>query len=277
MPRTNKRRSHSRHFLTKRRSSSDFAERKSISLSSSDEDEIHYYEEPDKSVDFTDKAMLDNIGDLFALCKEECGSKNVSILVYMLLRHFNLLWRDAEDFLKKIGAMNIVSCHKWSQVFLNEDLDTFVEDGRGGKRRSSFWDCYPELEILAREFSIDACSRKASSFSVQELAGFITKKFYELYDFKKIDDSLIRSVPSLRLDLRRWGILYSSNKLRPYFLGHERMDVVEHRKKVVDYFIQNENNYYRISDGDNPVWIVPSSSNPTILLCKYISVIFFPS
>ena len=148
--------------------------------------------------------------------------------------------------------MSIVSCQEWSKVFLDEDLDAFVEDDRGGRRGSAFWDCYPELEISAREFSIGGCSRKASSFTVQELAEFVTNKFYELYDFKKVDDTLIRSVQSLRLDLKRWGIHYSSNKLRPYFLGHERIDVVDHRKKIVDYFIQNENNYYRISDGDNP-------------------------
>jgi hypothetical protein len=136
-------------------------------------------------------------------------------------------------------AMSIVTCHKWSQVFINEDLHAFVEEGRSGKRGSSFCDCYPELEISAREFSINACARKASSFTVQELAEFVTNKFYELYDFKKIDNALIRSVQSLRGDLRRWGIHYSSNKLRPYFLGHERIDVVEHREKIVNYFIQN--------------------------------------
>ena len=274
MPRTNKRRSHSRSFLTKRHSSSNWSEPKSLSSSSSEEEQIDYTKDSDESFDFTNQTMLDNIGDLFALCKEEYGSKNMSVLIYMVLRHFNLSWRDTEEFLKNIGAMSIVSCHKWSKVFLDEDLDAFVEDGRGGRRGSVFWDCYPELEISAREFSIGACSRKASSFTVQELAEFVTNEFYELYDFKKVDDTSIRSVQSLRLDLKRWGIHYSSNKLRPYFLGHERIDVVDHRKKIVDYFIQNENNYYRISDGDNPAWIAPSESNPTVLLCKCISVVF---
>ena len=95
--------------------------------------------------------------------------------------------------------MSIVSCQKWSKVFLDEDLDAFVEDGRGGRRGSAFWDCYQELEFSAREFSIGACSRKANSFTVQELAEFVTNKFYELYNFKKVDDTLIRSVQSLRV------------------------------------------------------------------------------
>jgi len=185
----------------------------------------------------------------------------------MVLRHLNLSWRDADGFLKNIDAMSIVSCHKWAQVFLKEDLDVFLEDDRGGKRTSGFWDFYPELEISAREFSVAACSRKASSFTAQELAEFVTQKFYQLYDVKKIDDSVVRSVESLRLDLKRWGIHYSSNKVRPYFLGHERIDVVEHRKKIIDYFIQNENDYYRLSDGDNPVWISPIGRSPTIMLC----------
>lgn len=138
-----------------------------------------------------------------------------------------------------------------------------------------FWDCYPELEISARQFSVAACSRKASSFTVQELSEFVTQKFYELYDVQKVDDSLVRSVESLRLDLRRWGIHYSSNKARPYFLGHERIDVVEHRKGMIDYFIQNENNYYRVSDGDNPVWISPTGSSPTIMICMCLIFCFF--
>ena len=90
MPRTNKRRSHSHSFLTKRHSSSNWSELKSLSSSSSEEEQIDYTKDFDESFDFTNQTMLDNIGDLLALCKEEYGSKNMSVLICMVLRHLNL-------------------------------------------------------------------------------------------------------------------------------------------------------------------------------------------
>ncbi|CAF4575974.1 unnamed protein product, partial [Didymodactylos carnosus] len=87
-----------------------------------------------------------------------------------------------------------------------------------------------------------------------------------LYGLKKTGTGLIRSVESLRLDMRKWGIHYEANGSRPYFIGHEREDVVEHRKKVIDYFLAREHNYYRLTDDDEPEWIKPTSKTPVILI-----------
>jgi hypothetical protein len=110
----NKRRSHSRNFYSKTRPGVARTKPKSPSPSSDEEEQDGYAEDSGKSVDFTNKSMLDNVGDLFGLCKEEYGSKNVSVLIYMVLRHLNIPWRDTEEFLKNIDAMSIDSCHKCS-------------------------------------------------------------------------------------------------------------------------------------------------------------------
>ncbi|CAF1691705.1 unnamed protein product, partial [Adineta ricciae] len=145
---------------------------------------------------------------------------------------------------KNIGAMTAETCHKHSQCFLNEDIDQFCTDGRGGKQSASLYDLYPELEELAHVFAVEGCSRKDSSFTVNELAQDIDKQYYILTGEKKEIQVLVRSVQSIRLDLRRWGVHYSANKIRPYWTGHEREDAVEHRKKVVDYFLSRETHYY---------------------------------
>ena len=156
------------------------------------------------------------------------------------------------------------------QIYANEDLEKFCADERGGKQTPAFYDIYPDLEICARQFAVEAASRKDASFTVQELAEHIDDQYYLLRNEKKESDGLVRSVHSLRLDLRRWNIQYGANKLRPYFIGHERQDVVEHRKKLVDYFLTRQDLYYRVTKGENPQWITPSCPHPVVLLCKSI-------
>ncbi|CAF0976438.1 unnamed protein product [Didymodactylos carnosus] len=160
----------------------------------------------------------------------------------MALRHFNIRTGAVDEFLTGIGAFCRITCYKWSDVFLNHSFDEFVVERRGGKRGDGFYDLYPEIEIEARAFAVEACSRKAASFTVQELAQYIDSKFYELHGLKKTGSGLVRSVESVRLDLRKWGIHYSANGLRPYFLGHERPDVIE------PFSAHNSGPFFRLSD-----------------------------
>ena len=212
--------------------------------------------------------MLHHIGDIYSLCKETCNPKYLSVLLYMSCRHVGLSWRQSDNFLTNIGAMSIVSSHYHSQTFLNENLSDFTSDGRGGKRGSDFWDEYSELEIMARQFAVESCNRKSANLTVQELAKYVDEKFYELTGLTKSDDHFVRTIESCRLDLRKWGIRYGSNKTRPYFLGHERFDVVEHRESFIKYFLSREDSYYRISEGESLSWIISTSSFPVILMCK---------
>ena len=69
---------------------------------------------------------------------------------------------------------------------------------------------------------------------------------------------------SCRRDLRRWSAKFQSNFQRPYFEGHERPDVVAHRQGFVSYFPQNKNQYYTITNDDQPK-------------CSFVSFTFSPN
>ncbi|CAF5177645.1 unnamed protein product, partial [Rotaria magnacalcarata] len=145
-------------------------------------------------------------------------------------------------------------------------FDEFTIDERGGKRGDSFWDCYPDLELEAKQFVYQECSKTETTFTVETLARFIDQRFYELNNLKKIDQQLVRLVESCRLDLRRFGVKFTANSSRPNFLGHEREDVVKHRQEFVKYFIEPEQHFYTITNDAVPQWRIPTTA-PTILLC----------
>ncbi|CAF3567601.1 unnamed protein product, partial [Rotaria socialis] len=148
---------------------------------------------------------------------------------------------------------------------MNKDFDEFTIDERGGKRSDSFWDCYPDLELEAKQFVYQECSKTEAAFTVETLARFIDQRFYELNNPKKIDQQLVRSVESCRLGLRRFGVKFTANSSRPYFLGHEREDMVKHRQEFVKYFIEREQHFYTITNDAVPQWRIPTTA-PTILL-----------
>ncbi|CAF3044042.1 unnamed protein product [Rotaria sp. Silwood2] len=126
---------------------------------------------------------------------------------------------------------------------------------------------FPELATDAKLFAIESCSRKSADFTAIDLANFVDAKFYELTQISKLNDAPVRSVESYRLDLRRWGAKFQPNTQRPYFEGHERQDVIAHRQEFISYFLHRKDLYYTITDGDQPVWKIPSH-NPSILICN---------
>lgn len=218
-------------------------------------------------LDFRHECIIDEIRDVFSFCKEQVNNRFLSVLLYMSLRHLNHSWREIDSFLSKIGGMTAKTAYKWSKILVNQDFDAFIGDDRGGKRIDGFWDSYPDLEIEARQFLVEQCSKKESSFTVDTFAKFIDERFYEMNDTIKNDLTLVRSIDSCRLDLRRFGATYTSNKNRPYFLGHERDDVVEKRKEFVAYFIENKDRFYGITAEKIPCWITPKFSL-IVLICK---------
>ncbi|CAF1309414.1 unnamed protein product [Adineta ricciae] len=194
--------------------------------------------------DFKIEWELAEIGDLFELC---------------------LSWRDSDAVLSNIGAYRAKAAHHWAKAFLLDETESFYDDGRGGRHSESFYDVFPELETEAKAFAIESCSRKSADFTVLDLANFIDTKFYELTQIAKSSDVLIRSVEACRLDLRRWGAKFQPNSQRPYFEGHERLDVIAHRQEFVAHFLQRKDRYYTVTDGDQPVWQIPSQK-PCVLL-----------
>ena len=88
----------------------------------------------------------------------------------------------------------------------------------------------------------------------------------------KVDGApLVRSPAARRLDLRRWGARFKQNENRPYFEGHERADVIQHRTKFIDYFLERKDHYYTITDGDTLRWIMRSKTPATVLFCREMS------
>ena len=221
-----------------------------------------------KSMKFKNKFDLLIIGDMFELCKRECGLRKISVLLYMTLRHLGHTWRDIEILLRQIGGNSCRITDKWADKFLEGDFDQLEDDRRGGKHSDGFYDLFPELETEAKAFVIESCSRKSADFSAVDLAKYLDKRFYEITQTSKINDVLVRSVESCRIDLRRWGAKFKPNSQCPYFEGHERQDVVKHREEFVSYFLTREDRYYTVSDGEQPMWNIPTGK-PCILICKY--------
>ncbi|CAF1687084.1 unnamed protein product, partial [Adineta ricciae] len=165
------------------------------------------------------------------------------------------------------GALKAQTAHRWADVFLKGDVEEFQGENRGGKHMAEFYDYFPDLEDAAREFTIRRCSEKAADFTAIDLANFIDKEYYLTTNTSKDSRSpLIRSIPSCRLDLIRWGARFKDNSQRPYFEGHERDDVKAHRQEFITYFLDRKDFYYTITDGEKPTWKLPTQSPPCILL-----------
>jgi hypothetical protein len=219
------------------------------------------------NINWTDKNLLNHIGDLFQMCIHQCNLQKLSTFIYMVLRHFNFTWRDIDGFMSDVGAMRCITANKWAEIFVNGDLDEFLKDERGGKRGDSFFDLYPELEVDAKLFVADACSRKSADFRSIDLANYIDSSYYKLTNRTKCQNELIRSEKMCRWDLRRWGYRFDLNTQRPYYKGHDRADVLAYREKFLDYFLSKKHHYYLVGAGDHPDWCIPTQQ-PRILICK---------
>ena len=266
MPKVKPRRKHNRN-LARRRWSQKSRSQESEKSSSEEENIVIKLDDDYGLIDFSNESILNDISDLFSFCKEQINTRFISVLIYMSLRRFGHSWRDVDAFLKEIGGMTAETAHKWSSILVNKDFEDFTGDQRGGKRGDGFWDDYPDLEIEAKQFVLEEYSKKEASFTAESLAKFIDDRFYELNNTKKVDQGFIRSIASCKLDLRRFGAKFTTNAGRPYFLGHEREDVVKYREEFVKYFVKNEDYFYTITNDSEPEWKI-STIHPTILICK---------
>ncbi|CAM4968055.1 unnamed protein product [Rotaria socialis] len=273
MPKLARQKSHARQ-LNYRRSIESIKSNDTETFSSEDEKILFHPGGDIDDINFSNGSVLNDISDILTFCKEQINPRFISVLLYMSLRHLGHTWRDVDSFLTSIGGTTIKTCHKWTNILVNKDFDEFTIDERGGKRGDSFWDCYPDLELEAKQFVYQECSKTEAAFTVETLARFIDQRFYELNNLKKIDQQLVRSVESCRLDLRRFDVKFTANSSRPYFLGHEREDVVKHRQEFVKYFIEREQHFYTITNDAVPQWRIPTTA-PTILLLMHPSGPFF--
>ena len=154
MPKPSKRSSHSQIAIARRWSITRVSD---ASDSSGDEYHMDIGDHPELS--FNEKILLTDIGDLAEMCKSKCGTKYLSTLLYMSLRYFNIKWEDVDEYLKSIGFMTAQTSHKWATVFIKGDYEEFSNDLRGGKQTDSFYDTFPEIEVDAKTFVVQACSQ----------------------------------------------------------------------------------------------------------------------
>ncbi|CAF1124050.1 unnamed protein product [Didymodactylos carnosus] len=165
--------------------------------------------------------------------------------------------------------MSSQTSQKWTDVFVSGDFEQFCGENRGGSRGDEFYDIFPELELEAKTFALGPCVRKSADFTALDLVVFVDQKYYEVTDtIKDNNANLVRSQQSCRLNLHRWGARFESNSQRPYFEGHERVDVVQDRQSFIQYFIDRKDHYYTIPDDEKPLWKMPKQNPPCVLLYK---------
>ena len=91
------------------------------------------------------------ISDIFELCKPECGSRKLSVLIYTIPQHLNYKWREIDSLLHSIDASQWKIAHnKWALTFLNDDFDAFEDDGQGGKHNDGFYNFFLELKTQVK-------------------------------------------------------------------------------------------------------------------------------
>ncbi|CAF1192586.1 unnamed protein product [Didymodactylos carnosus] len=105
MPHVSKRRSQIEHNNLKTKFSTESLTKTKPESSSGDDEEVLKGE----SFEFSAKEMIDNVGDLFALCAKIVNIRHLSTLMYITLRHLKFTYKDDESLLNSIGAMTAQS------------------------------------------------------------------------------------------------------------------------------------------------------------------------
>jgi hypothetical protein len=175
MPQKSKKQSKTQAARSSRLDGEGESERQDEGSSSSEEEEeeeevastmdIDYVEEEEDEGEGEDgekifkyKLDLSMIGDLFEMCKSSCGSRNLSVLIYTILRHLDLTWRRTDDLLRSIGAYRCESAHKWTEIFMSGDISKYF-------RRK-----VEEVNIMKHSTTYSQNSRQKLNFSLSNLA-----------------------------------------------------------------------------------------------------------
>lgn len=190
---------------------------------------------------------MSNVSDLICLLIDSIPKVNsihirqLSVIIYLILRLVNVTFQSCKDILNTLSLLSIQRCSAWVNTVLEEDdLCVILRDKRRAFK-SKFYETYPELEMEAKAYALNAASTKECTFDLNKLATFVDQRFREIYadKLKELNfdsDELIRSEESCRADLMKWGAKWDKNKNRPYFEGHEREDVIV-KRKVIDLFL----------------------------------------
>ncbi|CAF1587921.1 unnamed protein product [Didymodactylos carnosus] len=161
-------------MLFKKRTSKIISKKKPAEIEENYETQMDFVDEEDRELeDFKEKITVNDVSDLFELCKSYCPTKHLSVLLYLTMRYFGISCCECDQFLSEIGALKNKTCLKRARIFLSGDLDDFCLDGRGGKRGQDFYDMFPEIETNAKLFTLEKCSEKTADFTALQLANYI--------------------------------------------------------------------------------------------------------
>ncbi|CAF1056200.1 unnamed protein product, partial [Brachionus calyciflorus] len=149
---------------------------------------------------------IDLIEEILEFCLDgHCNRRNLSVLIFSILRNFSVTFRDAELFLSQINCMSAKSAAKQLFKFKTEPLVNLVEDGRGGKHKAALYDFYPEFELEAKSFVEREDKKKECSFTALNLAKYIYSFYNQLTKSSDSVNNLIRSERMVKNDLKAWG------------------------------------------------------------------------
>jgi hypothetical protein len=161
MPGVSKRQAHSRLAIFQRWPKETISPESEVCSEDDFEMDIDFQldDDDDNEGDILETLDLNDIGDLLALCQQQGSLKNISLLLYMTLRHFNISCRDIDNFLQQIGGTCRKTAHKWAKIYLTGDLVEFNADNRGGKLSESFYDVFPDIENEAKLFATNVSKK----------------------------------------------------------------------------------------------------------------------
>ena len=132
MPQPNKRDNKVQNALSKRWSNAEFSSSSELSY------EEYKMDTDDEAVAFSEKILLNDIGDLAEICTSKCDTNYLTTLLYVSLRYFNIKWEDINRFLEDVSFMAAETSHRWATVFSKGDYEEFSNDLRGDKQTDWF-------------------------------------------------------------------------------------------------------------------------------------------
>lgn len=100
---------------------------------------------------------------------------------------FNPAYSFKNYILETLDLLTIQSCESWVKRIKSENnVCAVLRDKRGRYKRVLFYETFPEIEKQARMYAIESASLKECSFTVNDLATYITLifkyQYTELFD-----------------------------------------------------------------------------------------------
>jgi hypothetical protein len=80
-----------------------------------------------------------------------------------------------------------------------------LDKGRRKYKREEFYHMNPEIKTSAHSYALEKVNIKEATFSVKNLAKFVTLEFEKITELKFKLGELIRSVSSSNIDILKWG------------------------------------------------------------------------